>query len=158
MYNDFWLTWTTYRPDSSRYVPSGLYFCSLWQKKHHEEWAKDWPKIKGVFTEIKPICEALRQAAQQCEHNAIGITFMPTSGTDASKNNLDHLDCSFMYTQILKGILLTIEFEEQHIKQFTNYYREVFAGNTSGLDNFTQFERKYHEKTPIWWYTYECFL
>jgi tetratricopeptide (TPR) repeat protein len=127
-------------------------------KKHHEEWAKDWPKIKGVFTEIKPICEGLKQAAQQCEHNAISISFISTSDADASKNNLDHLDCSFMYTQILKEILLSIEFEEQHIKQFTNYCREVFASNTGDLNNFTQFEQKYREKTPIWWYTYECFL
>ena len=79
--------------------------------------AKDWPKIKGVFTEITPICEALKKAAQQCEHNAISISFMATSG-DVSKKNLDQLDCSFMYTQILKDILLTIKFEQKHIEEF----------------------------------------
>jgi hypothetical protein len=44
-------------------------FCS--DKKSHEQWVKEWPKIKSVFTEITPICEALKQAALQCEHDAI---------------------------------------------------------------------------------------
>ena len=65
----------------------------------------------------------------------------------------------FLYVhEILKEILFTIEFQEHHIKQFTDYCREVFSDNTANLNNFTQFERNYREKTPIWWYTYECFL
>ncbi|UJR15400.1 hypothetical protein I4U23_002347 [Adineta vaga] len=43
-------------------VDSIFIFCG--NKQRHEEWAKEWPKIKGVFTEIKPICEALKQAVQ----------------------------------------------------------------------------------------------
>ncbi|CAF3744386.1 unnamed protein product, partial [Adineta steineri] len=35
-----------------------------------EEWCKsctkEWPKIRGIFTEIIPICEALKQADDQC--------------------------------------------------------------------------------------------
>src|SRR5579862_3742384 len=86
-------------------------------KTRYEQWAKDWSKIKGVFTEISVICEALKQAAQQCEQNAISISFIPTSG-DIIKKNPDQLDCSFMYTQILKEILLTIKFEQKHIQKF----------------------------------------
>ncbi|CAF4967896.1 unnamed protein product, partial [Rotaria sp. Silwood1] len=33
-------------------------------KIRHEQWATQWPKVKGVFTDITPICEALKQAAQ----------------------------------------------------------------------------------------------
>jgi hypothetical protein len=73
-----------------------------------EQWTKEWPKIKGVFTEISPICEALKQAAQQCEHNAISMSLVATNTGDASSKILDRLDPSFMYTQILKEILLTI--------------------------------------------------
>jgi len=127
-------------------------------KKRHEQWAKDWPKIKGVFTEIKPICEALKQAAQDCEQNSIGISFMSTSGVDASKKNLDQLDCSFIYTLILKEILTTIEFQQQHIKEFTNYCHEVFKDDVVELNNIKQLERKYRDETPIWRYTCECFL
>jgi tetratricopeptide (TPR) repeat protein len=136
-------------------VDSIFIFCD--NKKRHEQWAKEWSKIKGVFTEISPICEALKQAAQQCEQNAISISFMDTSG-DLSKKNLDQLNPTFMYTQILKEILLLIKFEQKHIQEFIDYCRAVFADNESELKNVDEIQKKYHDKTPIWWYTYECFL
>jgi tetratricopeptide (TPR) repeat protein len=136
-------------------VDSIFVFCG--NRKRHEEWAKEWPKIKGVFTEISPICKALKEAAQQCEHNAIGMSFMPTSG-GASNIPSDQLDCSFMYTQIMKEILLTIKFEKQHIQEYIEYSREAFVDNDVELKNIRKLERKYREETPIWWYTFECFL
>jgi hypothetical protein len=69
--------------------------------------------MDGVFTKIAPICEALKEAAHQCEQNAIPVSFMSTSAASPNKN-LDQLDCSFMYTQILKEIILSIDFEPQH--------------------------------------------
>ncbi|CAF0725280.1 unnamed protein product [Adineta steineri] len=118
----------------------------------YKPWAKEWRKIKGVFTDITSICEALKQTVHQCEHNAISISFM------ASNKKLDQLDPSFMYTQILKEIFLTIDFEEKHIKEFITYFREAFAENEYDLHNIEKFERDYHDQRPIRWYTSECFL
>jgi tetratricopeptide (TPR) repeat protein len=136
-------------------VDSIFIFCD--NQKRHEAWTKEWSKIKGVFTEIKPICEALKQASQQCEQNAISISFVATSG-DASSQNLDRLDPMFMYTKIMKEILLSIKFDREHFKKFVDYCREVFDGDENALEYIDQLERKYPDKTPIWWYTYECFL
>jgi tetratricopeptide (TPR) repeat protein len=130
-------------------------FCR--NKTQFEQWTKDWSKIKGAFTEITPICEALKQAAQQSEQNAISISIMG-SGGDVSKKNLDQLDPSFMYTQIMKEILLTIKFEQQHMQEFITYCRDVFVDNASQRQHVDKLERKYRDQTPIWWYTYECFL
>jgi hypothetical protein len=137
-------------------VDSIFIFCS--NKKYHEQWTKDWAKIKGVFTDITPICEALKEAAQQCEHNATPISFMATGGDDANQKKLDQLDCSFMYTQILKDILLTITFEQNHIQEFIEHCNEQFADNEKELVNVKELERKYHKETPVWWYTCESFL
>jgi hypothetical protein len=136
-------------------IDSIFIFCG--NKKHHEEWTKKWPKIKGVFIEIKSICEALKQASQQCEQNAISISFMPKSD-DASRKNLDRLDPMFMYTQIMKEILLTIKFDRGHINQFINYCLDVFDGNEKEMKTIDKLEREYRDQTPIWWYTYEGFL
>jgi tetratricopeptide (TPR) repeat protein len=123
-----------------------------------EQRAKEWPKFKEVFTEISPICEALKQAAQQCEHNAISMSFVATNTGDASSQILDRLDPAFMYTQILKEILLTINFEEKHIEEFSGYCREEFLRDGRELQHVDKFEREYHNKTPICWYTSEGFL
>ncbi|CAF1464490.1 unnamed protein product [Adineta steineri] len=117
-----------------------------------KQWAKEWPKIKGVFSDITSICEALKQITHQCEQNAISISFV------ASNKKLDQLDPSFMYTQILKEILLTIDFEDKHIKEFITYCCEAFVENDYDLHNIEKLERDYHDRTPIWWYTYQCFL
>ena len=77
-------------------VDSIFIFCG--NKKYHEGWAKDWSKIKGVYTEIGPICEALKQAAQQCEQNAISISIIGGSDGGQEKSG-NQLDPSFMYTQ-----------------------------------------------------------
>jgi tetratricopeptide (TPR) repeat protein len=136
-------------------VDSIFIFCG--NKKHHEQWAKDWSKIKGVYTEITPICDVLKKTTQQYEQNAISISIVGTGG-DFSKENMDRLDSSFMYTQIMKEILLTIEFEQQHIQEFITYCRDVLRDNKVELKNVDKLEREYQEQTPVWWYTCQCFL
>ena len=136
-------------------IDSIFIFCG--NKTYHEEWAKKWPKIKGVFTEIKPICNALKEAAQQCEQNAVSISIMGVDDTLPNKS-LNQLDPSFMYTQIMKEILLTIHFEQQHIDEFIQHCRQALDGNSSQLEDVKKLSRDYRKKTPIWWYTLECFL
>jgi tetratricopeptide (TPR) repeat protein len=136
-------------------VDSIFIFCG--NKKRYEQWVKGWSKIKGVFTDIAPICEALKQAANECEQNAIPISFMATSG-DITTKSLNQLDCTFMYTQIMKEILLNIKFDDNHIKEFIQHCRQAFADNKEQMINVKEFERKYKQKTPVWWYTCESFL
>ena len=137
-------------------VSSVYIFCE--NKAELEQWAQQWSKVKGVFTDITPICEALKQAAYDCDQNMVSISFVKSSNDEASNQNLDQLDQSFMYTQILKEILLTIDFEQKHINEFLTYCREQFAGNTIQLKNVDKFEQEYHHHQPIWWYTSQCFL
>jgi tetratricopeptide (TPR) repeat protein len=130
-------------------------FCG--NKAYHENWAKEWPKVAGVYTDITQICEVLKQATQDCDHHSVSVTFAKkTDG--ATGPNRDSLDSSFMYTQILKEILLTIDFHQGHIKEFLTYCRQKFAGNKTELINIDMIEKDYRHHQPIWWYTYECFL
>ena len=126
-------------------------------KSYHEGWAKEWPKIKGVFTDIQPICVALKQAAQLYEQNAMSMTIMAAEDTLPDKI-LSQLDPSFMYTQIMKEILLTIRFGQEHIDEFIQYSRKVLTGNVNQLKYVEQLATTYRAHTPIWWYTVECFL
>ncbi|CAF1158658.1 unnamed protein product [Adineta steineri] len=131
-------------------IDSIFIFCG--NRKRHEQWTKDWPKIKGVFTDITSICEALKSAAHQCEQNAIPMSFV------GSNKRLDQLDPSFMYTQIIKEILLTIEFEQAHIQNYIDYCRNAFKGNAKEIENIKQLEEEYYGRTPIYWYTCDMFL
>ncbi|CAF1381202.1 unnamed protein product [Adineta ricciae] len=126
-------------------------------RKRHETWMDEWSKIKGTFTRITPICDAIKQVNKQCEHDSLSISFLNADAITTEKK-LDELDCSFMYTQIIKEILLKINFEHEHFEQFIDYCRKQFAANKYELNNIEKFRREYHDHTPIWWYTNESFL
>ncbi|CAF4185219.1 unnamed protein product, partial [Adineta steineri] len=131
-------------------------FCS--NKTQHEQWTQQWYKIKGVFTDITPICEVLKQAAHEYAHNSVSLGFISLNDTVIDRS-LDHLDKSYMYTQILKEILLTIPFKSEHMKELFTYCRKkLLLNNTIELKNVDKVEQEYHDRKPIWWYTYQCFL
>ncbi|CAF1518738.1 unnamed protein product, partial [Rotaria sp. Silwood1] len=116
-------------------------FCG--NKSYHEEWAKTISKVKGVYTDIKPICQALEIDRQRCDQAMIPISF---NGRDAL----------FMYTQLLKEALLEIEDDDKKsIKDLTNYCREQ---DDIPENQIKQVEREYRGHTPIWWYTAETFI
>lgn len=137
-------------------VDSIFIFCN--NKIYHKQWTEGLQKIKGIFTEIKSICEALNQAVRECERNAIPISFLATDSDNTNQNISNQLDCSFMYTQIFKDIALTINFGSKDIEEFIEYCRQQFAGNKSELVTVDQLENGYNKNKAIWWYTYESFL
>jgi tetratricopeptide (TPR) repeat protein len=63
-----------------------------------------------------------------------------------------------MYSQLLKEILLDLEYDETSIKEYVNYCREQFHGNNSQLNTIKAFETDYNNKLSIWWYTTESFI
>jgi tetratricopeptide (TPR) repeat protein len=78
--------------------------------------------------------------------------------SDVSSKNLDQLTPMFMYSQILKEILLSIKFEQKDIEKFIEYCRVAFDGNEEELKNINKWAQTYHDKTPIWWYTSDSYL
>ena len=130
-------------------------FCQ--NKAINKEWIRRWHKVHDVFAEILSLYEALQQTTQQYEQNAMPISFISTDD-NVCNTKLEQLDPSFMYTQILKEILLVINFEDKHIQEFTTYCRERFADNEHTLNRIEEFKCDYRDKTPIWWYTGESFL
>ncbi|CAF1066406.1 unnamed protein product [Adineta steineri] len=131
-------------------IDSIFIFCD--NQKSHEQWVKDWPKIRGIFTDITLICEALREAAHQCEQNAIPMSFIGLN------KRLDQLDPSFMYTQIIKETILTIQFKQNPMQYYFDYCNDIFEGITKEIEDIKQLEDEYHNKTPVCWYTCQIFL
>lgn len=130
-------------------------FCA--DQSRHEQWAREWIKIRGVFTDIEDICQSLQIAAKQCNENCIVPHFV-TEIEETSEQALNQLEPSFMYTEIFKEILLEIEYDDQTIEHLAEYCRKFYVGNTKELDVIEDFQCNYRAKSPIWWYTYECFI
>jgi hypothetical protein len=118
-----------------------------------ERWTKQWYKIKGIYTEFSSMIDSIKLITRRNNEYSNRISFI--SIDDAANPNLDQLDSSFMYTQLLKDVLLDMEYNEDSLKNFATYCR---TGNFGELNNINKFEREYHDHSPIWWYTSDSFL
>ncbi|CAF4073964.1 unnamed protein product, partial [Rotaria sp. Silwood1] len=109
----------------------------------HEPWAKAISKVKGVYTEIESICEALKIACEHCDRALIPISY-------------HGIDVLFMYTQLLKETFLEIEDDDdESVKAFVDYCRLQSDVTKKDVDKI---EQEYHNHKPIWWYTAPYFI
>ena len=122
----------------------------------HEQLVEKWIKIKGVHTDTQPLCEALKLEVKQCNQDLADISFV-TPGEECLKLNLNQLEPTFMYTQIFKETILEMEYNDQSVKNLANYCRKFYENNTRELNIIHDFEHNYRSKSPIWWYTRQCF-
>lgn len=121
-----------------------------------EDSIKKWSNNKGIYKEIKLICIALQTAKKHCYQNDISLSFV-RADHDSSCTSLDQLEPSFMYTQLFKEIIFEIDRTEQDIKDFIEFWHRESKDNPMKLNIIDDFERDYHPKKSIWWYTSEPF-
>ena len=122
-------------------VQSIYIFCG--NRAIHEEWVNKMRKVKGIFTEIEPICKALQIDGQNCDRAMVSISF----------NGIDAL---FMYTQLLKEAILQIEDDDtKSLTELAEYCRD--QGDIPEYE-IAEMEKEYRSHTPIWWYTAPRFL
>ncbi|CAF1295657.1 unnamed protein product [Adineta steineri] len=132
-------------------------FCE--NKEKHEQWTKQWSKIKDVFTEIKPLCESLRKMAHQCDHNAIPMSFvskqMAPLAAASNQPNLDQLEPTFMYSLLFKDIVLEIDDDDtKSVKDLVAYCRLQNVSESQ----LNEFQDEYRKRSTIWVYSRSSFL
>ncbi|CAF3331935.1 unnamed protein product, partial [Rotaria sp. Silwood2] len=122
-------------------------FCG--NKQRQEAWARNWTKIKGVHTSIKPICTALQMAVKQCNQDQTTVSIISTSESGSSKD-LNQLEPSFMYTQIFKEILLDMKHDHKAVKDLVAFCQEQYHDNKKELKLIQEFQRTYNPTAALW--------
>ncbi|CAF3512715.1 unnamed protein product [Rotaria socialis] len=112
-------------------------------------------KIKGIYTDIEALCNALRKIIRQLNNDLIPISIVPLSSGD----NPDQLPTSFMYLQLFKECILTMQSDSKmEIQGFVDHFTSYYKDNNSNIDIIKQLKREYSQHLPIWWYTLPSFL
>ncbi|CAF4905293.1 unnamed protein product, partial [Rotaria sp. Silwood1] len=73
-------------------------------------WTQQWKKIKLVTNQIEPICQSLVRDPAQCEQDLTPTSIL--SLNNSSNPDLQQVNSSFMYSQLIKDILLEIIYGE----------------------------------------------
>lgn len=140
--------------DSIEQLDRIFVFCN--DIESNESWAKHSNQVKGIFNDIELLCDSLIQNLRQDDQDLISAsTFAPL---DSSNSNLNELDPSFMYSQLLKEILLRIKEDDDYAKQeFVKFCRDQ-NGAQYRTKQIEDFEQNYQFFRAIFYYTKESFV
>ncbi|CAF1141368.1 unnamed protein product [Adineta ricciae] len=123
----------------------------------HQQTNTDWSKVKYLPRSTTAVCETFCRVISQCEQDCIAISFI--EGNEQTTNqSLDQLEPSFMYTKIFKEIFLEMEYDQQAIDKFVEFWRQHYSENELQLKTIRAFETAYCSQKTIWWYTREYFI
>jgi hypothetical protein len=90
-------------------------FCR--DKQINEEWTNKYQKVKSVFTRIQSICDALKQDVHQSESSLTPISIVSTT----TSTNINELDKPFMYSQLLREVLLEFSYDPTSQKELVDF-------------------------------------
>ena len=116
----------------------------------------DWQfskKIKGIHCRMDLLCQQLKQDIQQCQRHLTPISFLPLNPIQ----DIDELDQSFVYSQLIKEILFEMNSNDKAKGEFLEFSRVQYATNRTELPIIDEFERDYQQPSSILWYTRDCF-
>jgi len=128
-------------------------FCM--NKPKYDAWAKQYPKVCGVFTDIKEICECLKsyyitQTPSDYEQLQFDLvnkeTILPTK---------DKREYPFLYSLLNKMILANMKsIKQENMIEFCRMeYQSKYQAHL-----INEFETNYFQHNPIWWFTRDSFF
>lgn len=114
----------------------------------YKQWSTNHVKIKGVFGGIHSLTKCLEKIISPDYFTMIDII-------GPSNIQVDYLNTSFMYSQLLKEILLDIHTENRFDREslIEYFYEHFFDKNIRD-----KFNTSYNEFSPIYWYSAYSFV
>ena len=119
-----------------------------------EPWMSEQRKIRFVCSSISAIVDRVRQYLQHCDQDAISTSIL----SGHSDDDLDQLEQSFMYSVLLKEILLEMDYDEKAKKSFFQLCRDKYAARPIQLNEIDKMESSYDQHSPIRWFIKKPFI
>ncbi|CAF1619006.1 unnamed protein product [Adineta ricciae] len=126
-----------------------------YEQIQNDQQANSYKKVQGVFPDFSIMINALKQRASRRLVDSTSFSIIVPA---ASAPNLDQLDQSFMYTQLLKEIILELENDHNSRQAFTDFCLQHLQEYDLRKQPLVQFQKFYDRHSPIWWYTKETFV
>ena len=144
---------------SVSFLSNILQVCSFYRFEHAEvsstSGREKIKKFKGVYNDVEKICRSIKQDIHRQWFDSTLLSIISAS----SPENLDALDSSFMYTQLLREIIVDMDYDgEKARKEFVEFCRQRFSPLDCPPKKLDLFERTYELNSPMWWYTAESFI
>ena len=107
-----------------------------------------------VNSNIDNLCRKIQETLAPSKTNLSGILFVSTI-------DINRQDPTFMYSQLLRDILLNDdldEFEDETKEEMIEYCRQIYSTDKNTLRILDEFEEHFLSELAIYWYSRESFL
>lgn len=116
--------------------------------------------IKPMPTVPEPVRPVIKRDYSSYPQDSLTLSIIPS--LKYTKKNLNTLNRLFTYWMMVRSITGSLSFdrdtEKEAIRLFMELSREQFSTNANQLKIIDEFELNYHQHSPIWWYTRNCFV
>ncbi|CAF3350016.1 unnamed protein product [Rotaria socialis] len=115
-------------------------------KANYQPLMKIYSKVKGIFTQVKTLCEQLKKNINEAEHDLISMEFI-----DPKSNGNNKQEAIFMHAQLFKDILLDSSDSEDIIafKTMVAFCRQQYQPHLNELELINEFESNYHPSKAV---------
>ena len=112
-------------------------------------------KFRGVHHDVEEICQSIQTDIHRQWFDSTPLSIISAN----SPGDLNDLDSSFMYTQLLREVIVEMEYDARKARgDFVTYCRQHLSPLDYSPAELDRFEESYAHHSPIWWYTKEPFI
>ena len=117
-------------------------------------------KFVDVFDNIDEICKEIKERSISYARQIPTLVSIPRRRLTVMRRAavINKLKASFMYSQLIRDILINMTHNEKAERDLINLFRSYYRDNEVGLRRIHEFELYYCPRNAIWWYTKEYFL
>ncbi|CAF1529931.1 unnamed protein product, partial [Didymodactylos carnosus] len=115
----------------------------------HHLYAKKHEKIRNIYTSIDPLCKQMKWDTEVCLNDLISVASIAEKINIGDNSTFNNQETSFMYLQLMKEILVNMEYAENTKEEFVEFCRDRYKNNPRELESINEFEQDYSPNEAI---------
>jgi len=127
-------------------------FCR--DKSKHKVLRKQDHKVRGIFTDIDPLCVRLKEDLKQTLNDFLPISVAPVT-SNKNKSIIDkqkqEKQVKFLCAQLHRELLLTIEYPDDARLNLVQFCMNIYKDNETEREFIEEFKNEYHTGKAVWW-------
>ncbi|CAM4876627.1 unnamed protein product [Rotaria socialis] len=125
----------------------------------HQEWAKKFSKIRGIFSDAKLMVDRLQRDIQLLLYHFTPVNiFTMQNVKENTLQNINKEQATYMWFQLLIETLLRLPQTYQAKCDLIDESKERYRNNDVEKRKIEQFSLEHTHENVIEWYTRDCFL
>ena len=136
-----------------RQVNSIFIFCLKHDRYKHL--IGEYSKIIGIYARLDDLCFSIRHEIELVDNEL--QTFSVFDRHQKSTKDLSQQLGEFLWVQLFHYVIIRLPRQQQAKQQMIDVCRQYYRGNNEELQLVDEFERYYHPKDAIRWYSMQSF-